>query len=397
MKKAIFLSIFLSMFLSMFLPGAVPVIAAESGITDVSLQPAADKGGSAGIDFETYQKNLDELYQVALWTNPDAEFGVNDLIVDLNRKIAANAEDAESLASLGHLYRMLGVPTEANRFYQKAIQAAPDDFHLNVFSAKMFFRLDNHEKALERINKALEINPLDAGIWVAKGLTLMRLGRESEAIESVQKALEIDPGHEEALFFLSILYQRAARPSEALQLLEKLAANKPGDKFVRYHLGALFLAQNKTGKAIEMWEGLFKEGIRAPQILFNLTVAYLDHGDYDKAEVLLNHLKFFYSREADVDFLIAEVYRRMGKLGEAAAKYREVIVLVPDYISAYVGLARVFEQQGLLQERNRVLQEANQYLESQAATLKDPQKSIEDLLALQPPKKQFSASANTTS
>ena len=103
---------------------------------------------------------------------------------------------------------------------------------------------------------------------------------------------------------------------------------------------------------------MFKDGIRDIQFLFNLAVAYLENGQGEKAKRILDPLNFFFPRELDVDFLMAEAYRQMNLLPEAERGYRLVLAEDPDYLSAYMGLAHALDQEGKTEERDRVLADA---------------------------------------
>ncbi len=343
--------------------------------------PAVDSDTIPDIGFDAYERNVDDLFRLSLMTNPNPEFGINALIVNLNRRLIENADDTEALISLGHVYRMMGQPAEANRFYERALETAPDNFHLRVFSAKMLYLSEEVEKSLERIEKALELNPGDAGIWVVHAGLLLRFRREDEAITSFKKALEIEPKNETALLALSVLYQRRNEPDEALKMLNRLAELKPDDQLIKYQLGSLLFAQGRFEDALRLWEKLFYEGVRAPQFLFHLALGYLEAGEQAKAETLLNHLHFFFPRQIDIDFLLAETYRQIGRLGQAEDKYREIVALEPGYISARLGLALVLERQGKIEESQQLLAETQRQIAEQRArqALQPPADELPDV------------------
>ncbi len=315
---------------------------------------------AAGIDFENYQRNIDDIFHVALMTNPDLGYSVNSIIVDLNRRLAENPTDPRTLMSLGHVYRILGQPSEANRFYTKALELDPKNFHLNLFSAMMDTEQESFEEALKHLDEALQIHPLDVYTWMTKGKILMALRRDKEAADSFQKALEIQPENRQAAFALSLLEQRLGHNEKAREILEKLRESQPRDLFVRYHLGALALMDRKAGKALEYWEGIFQEGIRDPFFLFNLSLAYQEAKQPEKAEKILEHLRFFMPRELDVELLMADVYGQMGRLTDAERAFRGILAEQPDNLTAAMGLGQVLEKQGRKSERDEVLQSASE-------------------------------------
>lgn len=306
--------------------------------------------------FETYERGVDDLLSIALVTNPDPGFGIHSLIIQQNEKLKTNPGDTQALATLGHIYRILGQPGEANQFYEKALESAPEDFRLNIFSAKMHIQKEDLEKAEKRLREALKTNDEDVSVWTAYARIQMRQNREEEAIQIYERILDLDQSHEEAQFVLSLLYQKKGRAEKALAMMENLNKQRPQDALVWYHLGALLLAQGKSSEALKIWEELFIKGARAPQFLFNLTLAYLEEGEADKAQTILSHLRFFFPHEVDIDYLFAESYRLLGRLMEAEEKYRELLAVAPEYLSAYVGLAHVLEEKGETLQAQKVLE-----------------------------------------
>ncbi len=312
------------------------------------------------IDFETYQRNIDDIFQIALMTNPNVDSGINGMIVDLNRKVAENPQNAESLIALAHVYRILGQPSEANRFYEKALQLDPNNFHLNLFAAMTNMRSKNYDRALAELDQAIEKSPADIYAWMARGRILMLLHRYKEAAENFEKALELEPENRQAAFSLSLAYQALGKNKKAFEMLKRLKSQDPDNTFIRYHLGALALANGEPREAITYWEDLFKEGLRDIPFLMNLAVAYLQNGDAGTAKQILNHLNFFFPREIELDFLKAEAYRQMNLFKDAELQYRLVLAENPDYLSASVGLGDVLMRQGKLEQSRTVLAEAEQ-------------------------------------
>ena len=178
----------------------------------------ADNPRSFNIDFESYQRSVDDLYHLALMSTPNVDYGINSIIVDLNRKVAENPKNVESLMALGHVYRIVGQPAEANRFYEKAVEIDPDNFHLNVFSALTNVQQEEFEKALEQLDHAVEVNPADSYAWLARGRLLMMLRRNEEAAKSFEKVLETQPENRQAAFGLSLVSQSLGQHEKALEM-----------------------------------------------------------------------------------------------------------------------------------------------------------------------------------
>lgn len=307
------------------------------------------------MDFETYKNTIDDLFFTALAVRPTSERGMNEVIVDLNRKLAQDPDDAETLISLGHLYRLLKQPEEASKFYEKALALKPESFHLYCFSAMMHYQMKNFPKALEQLDQSLKINPDDVDAWLGRGRTLIKLGKEGEAAESYEKALSLDSKNKEAVFTLGILYRRSGKYDQAQKLFENLVQDQDYTELAKYHLGTISIKRRRPQQAIEQWEPLFLQGVRDPEFLLSLSLVYLDNKDYSKAEAILKPLQLLYPREISIQFFLGELYRHMERFSEAEQMYRFVIVEDPKYGNAYIGLAFALAEQGKTKEAIAVL------------------------------------------
>jgi len=337
-------------------PAAPAFCQADGSYNAVPSVQAAEAAGT--IDFETYQRNIDDMFQIALMSNPTVDYGINSVIIDLNRKIAENPASANPLISLGHVYRVLGRPSEANRFYEKALLLDPDNFHVNVFSALTSAENEDLDMALERLKKAVELNPADSYARLGLSRILMFQNKDDEAIQNFQELLEFNPDNRQAVFVLSLIYQKKGEYDKALKLLEELKRKQPEDQYISYHLGALHLADDKPEEALKHWDALFKQGVRDVQFLFNLAIAYIQNGDGEKAARILEHLNFFFPNETDVEILMAESFRQLGKLDEAERRYRLILAEERENLTALMGLAQVLELLGKSEEKDAILKEA---------------------------------------
>ncbi len=335
------------------------VFAAESASApSIQANPSSEAKipQALGIGFEAYRKALDDLFFLSLKTNQNADFGINEIIVGLNEKIKTNPKDQESLAYLGHIYRILNQPREANRFYQKALALGADKFQLNSFSGVMLLQLQDFEKSMEALSHSLELNPNDSDIWVLYGRALLYLQDFDNAILSYEKAFSLAPQSEEAALALVTIYERQKKYDEAVRVLENFLKAVPDHKMAQFHLGVVHLSQKQPERAVQDWETLYYAGVREPQFLLNLSVAYLEAGESAKSQKILEHLQFFFPRNTDLLFLTAEANRQMNRLDDSARNYRKAIAEDPSFMSAHIGLAQVLKEMGKDKESQKILQ-----------------------------------------
>jgi len=361
---------------ALFFHGTLSGFAYDVNLTSAEAQLGMENVKPMATDFQTYQKNLDDFFYVSINTNPDHEYGVHSAILDLTRKRAANPEDPEPLVALGHIFRILGQPAEANRFYLNAIQHKQDNYYLYVFSGLMYFQLKQYKEAFEQFDKAIVLNDHDLYAWLARGRAAREAGDTPKAVESYRRAHDLDPGNEEAAFMRSAYELSQGRKKSALKIFEDLDAGKPKNDYVRYQLGGLYLLNDQPAKTLDLWEELFSQGDRNPEFLFSLSLAYFQTEKYEKARQVLEHLRFFYPRETGVEFLLAETDRAEGKTEEAIRGYRALLAERPAYMQAYTGLVLALMEKKDIKGARAVLKEAAAYAQN-TGSVADLEKMIE--------------------
>ncbi len=352
MKKAIRLCLFL-----------LTALPSAGWAYDVQLKPDAMEremdSKAPSMDFKTYQKNLDDLFYITMTTNPDPNYGVHAAIIDLTRRRTQNPKDPEPLIALGHIYRILGQPADANRFYRRAIRLKQDNYYLYLFSGMMYFQMKKYPQALKQIEHAIRINPHDVYAWLARGRTAREAGQEMLAMESYRKAHEAAPSNGEATFMLSAYELKKGNNAEALRLFEDLYQKKPKDENTQYQLGALYLMNNQPQRTLNLWENLFYQGNRNPEFVFSLALAYVQTEKYEQAEHLLAPLAFIYPRDPGIAFMMGEVYRKEGRLDDAVRALRALLAEYPGYMNAYQGLVLALLDKKDIDAARTVLKDAS--------------------------------------
>ena len=118
-------------------------------------------------------------------------------MLELQKKVVDNPEDAAAWAGLGHIY-----------------------FDTNEF-----------ENAIQAYQKHLELNPDNADVWADLGVMYRRMGKPEEAVKAFDKAMTINPGHKQSRFNKGIVYLHDLKdPAGALKAWEDLLKVNPAVK-----------------------------------------------------------------------------------------------------------------------------------------------------------------------
>lgn len=320
--------------------------------------------------FERYQQTMDDLFEIAFALPQDGEGGLNNMIINLNRKVAENPSDVDSIVSLGHIYRILKQPAEANRFYQKAIDVASDHAHLHCFSALMFYQLRKYDAAIEELGAAVEADGEDVHAWLARGRAFVRVGNYEGAISDFNTALELMPENHAARMLLGQLYEMNGNTDEAYQIFKSVSEAEAENEVAQFNLAIMKLRKNEAAEGVKLLENIFLEGERDLDFLLQLSMAYMDNKEFEKALKILEVLRFLFPEKVALDLFQAEAHRNLREFDEAAQIFRMLLAQEPDHVDSYVGLAITMAETGDLNEGLKVIDEGLMRMQGDKRLLK---------------------------
>jgi len=113
-----------------------------------------------------------------------------------DRAVALNPNSFFAWAGRGHVHRIVGLPEEAVRSYERAIRMSPADPRLHFTFLGMglaFIELGRFDEAIVAGKKALRQNPSFSPAYRLLASAFAHLGRDTEAREAAARLLEVDP------------------------------------------------------------------------------------------------------------------------------------------------------------------------------------------------------------
>jgi cytochrome c-type biogenesis protein CcmH/NrfG len=119
------------------------------------------------------------------------------LILKLEQQVAAEPQNAEAWARLGHAY----------------------------------FDIDDYTNAIRTYKKHLELEPDNADVWTDLGIMYRRIGNPTEAIRCFDKAIAADPRHQPSRYNKGVVLMHDLQDAEAaVKAWEELVAINPEAK-----------------------------------------------------------------------------------------------------------------------------------------------------------------------
>jgi tetratricopeptide (TPR) repeat protein len=112
----------------------------------------------------------------------------------LDRSIAADTRNMESLKLRIDLFFSSGNLAQANKDCERLLRQAPDEFEHYLVSATIQSRLGEYEKSLRSVNYYLFFYPDSAKAYNVLGLVHYNNGKHLDAIKAYNKTLALDQG-----------------------------------------------------------------------------------------------------------------------------------------------------------------------------------------------------------
>lgn len=156
--------------------------------------------------------------------------------------------DADSWAKMGHLYRMSNKPQEAEKAYNAALKAAPENQDALTGLAMLYADAGDTKAAIEKLKAATNKNPNEQ--------TLAMLAEQYEtahdyksAAEVLRKAFELAPDNENIAKGLAADLAASDQLDEALKLYQQMAADEPKDPSFQMSIAEIYIAEHDLAKA----------------------------------------------------------------------------------------------------------------------------------------------------
>ena len=188
--------------------------------------------------------------------------------------------------------------------YKKAIKTKPTDVKL----------IEEYRKILESV-----IGKTEAKVELA--LLFKEVGLEEE---SSRLLLELTLSKRaEALKYIEEKIKKTERVKERINLYSLALVLSPSNGLYWFNIGRLYLGLNNVDKGVECLEKAYIYQVKEPSLFYYLGNAFIQKGDYEKAEFYLKEgLKV--KEDVNLHKLLYTLYKKEGKI-EYALKEKEKI------------------------------------------------------------------------
>ena len=341
-------------------------------------------------------------------------------IEQLQKVTEKDPKDSESWVALGRLYRVSNNSVDAEKAYNKALEAEADNEEALTGLAMLYSDLGDNKRAIEKLKlateknpnertlialgtayetmrdykdaadtfkQALEMAPDNARLQAGLANNLMLSDRVEEALSIFQKLADEDPTNVQPKLRIAEIYRVKRDYVKAAEALKKAKALNPADMEVRYEEVRLLEAQNKYTEAIGLLKGLVDETVRPKysaaegaargQLLEELASLYRSNAQYTesvdayrKATALNKENSLDNSKQIIDTYRAAKNADGVRKEVDAAAAELRAQMKGKGDVPSLLMLASVYEKGKFFAEEAKALDEA----EKVAANAKEKEK-----------------------
>lgn len=238
---------------------------------------------------------------------------------------ALKYDPTEVIMELGEELLVKGFLEESKEIFQQLIQRYPENDEINIYLAEI----------------AIEDDEIDEALYY---------------LEKVSKESDVYP---QALLSLADLYQVIGIPEVSEIKLKEAVVLLPDESLIQFALAELYFSMDRFEEAIMIYSRLFEEEI---QEISNISLqerigqSLSMQGEFEKA---INYLERSLDEERTDDRLFQLALTNLQlKENEKAINYLEELRGInPQYQSLYFYLGQVLQEEGLMEEAQKVLEE----------------------------------------
>jgi tetratricopeptide (TPR) repeat protein len=150
-------------------------------------------------------------------------------LAEMNRRLAANPDDADASIHRGWLFHQQKEWPEAIADLEHLLRLRPDDPDACWLLAEAYQEMGNLAGALEAFSRRLERAPEDRDARFQRGLLALALARPALAADDFSRILAAEPDLERARYRRAQALIRLGRHREALADLDTLIAKDPNN------------------------------------------------------------------------------------------------------------------------------------------------------------------------
>ena len=218
-------------------------------------------------------------------------------------------------------------------------------------------RMDQNAEAAATLEQMMEKYPTEKSgrhLGVMAEL-LRRAGKIDAAVAAARQAAQLEPNDVEVQIMLANLLGDTGKVDEALEIFRKAIQHEPDNARYRFLMGGMLTKFGRNEDAIKVFQEVLKRFATTDEVVklahSNLSIIYVNQGDYAKGEAELEILFQRTPDDAGVNNDLGYLYAEQGKnLEKAESMIRKAVQEEPDKAAYLDSLGWVLFKRGKAKE-----------------------------------------------
>jgi tetratricopeptide (TPR) repeat protein len=294
-----------------------------------------------------------------------------------DRLVERFPDDPNSLNVLAWVHFRFGASDEAVRYWRRCLELNPDfvDAYCSIGSAAR--KSGNHEEAAACFRRAWELDPGWPGHAEHLAEALVSQRRMEEAIEVLEENVEAHPESTRSFLLLGEVFGQLNEQEKAKQSYEEAIGISPALANAYYGAAGACAALGQSEKSQEYMKKFkalkgrdlkaYDDALKTQDSVFHVrwgvaeacmaaSKVYLVHGDAQAAEAHLRRGADVCPTHLECNELLARLYEQQGRVDEAVATWLRAKQSDPENMRVYSKLASLHVRRGEFLAAEEVLQ-----------------------------------------
>ena len=255
-----------------------------------------------------------------------------------------NLATANSLTSLGLLYKQMGHLADARKTLDEAAQIPPSSVPLLLDLAEVADDQKDYTGALGYLAHAREIEPENASIHFFWGMVSVQMNLAEEAYQALKKAVSLDPNNAYYNYALGAVALQREDAKEAVPYFQKYCELKPHDPRGRLALGSAYFASHDDDSAEKIILTVANDRATAAGAHYYLGRIANQKGNYAEAVAQLELALKTYPNYADAYAERGLVHLKQRDYLEARSDLQKALEINPDNYTANLNLMILYQR-----------------------------------------------------
>ncbi len=254
----------------------------------------------------------------------------------LERLLSQSPRDLKVLNLTGIMLTAAGRPSEANRYFEQAIDLNPQFYPALKNLAVNELRLGRVDEARLHFEAALKLIPQDPVVHFGLGEIELAVKNYGQAGRHYEQSGDFPYRDQRATYNLALCYVESGQTHKAVAALEKLPAS--ADAEVRFAAGMLLARVENYKAAAAQFAGALPRHPDPYLVAFNLVLAQLKAGDFPAAVAAGEKLVAEGHRTGEIYNLLSEAYEGNRETLKAYEALRTATEIEPRNETNYLDL-----------------------------------------------------------